>query len=105
MTKCRQNRIRSGLAQSAEGAFANVVAKLVEEIEMSRRTPTGGDLVQNTQALIKSDTTGNAFSAGFRMRELYEIASHVDHAVVFIHHHHPARSHDGSQCSERFVVN
>ena len=47
--------------------------------------------------LFKPDPAGNALAARFRMRELDEVARDVDHAVVFVHHHHAARAHDGSE--------
>ena len=38
------------------------------------------------------------------MGELDEVAGHIDHAVVFVHHDHAARAHDRAERGERLVV-
>lgn len=38
------------------------------------------------------------------MGEFDEVAGDVHHAIVFIHHHHAARAHDGAELHEGFVV-
>ena len=38
------------------------------------------------------------------MRELDEEAGDVHHAVVFVQHHHAARSHDGAELRQRLVI-
>ena len=60
--------------------------------------------VQDAQRLVEAHAAGNALAAGFRVGELDEVAGHVHHAVVFVHHHHAARAHDGAELRERLVV-
>ena len=38
------------------------------------------------------------------MRELDEVAGHIHHAVVFIHHHDAAGAHDGAELRQGLVV-
>ena len=52
----------------------------------------------------RSLTTGRALTAGLVAQELEEVAGHVDHAGVFVHHDHAARTHDRSGFFEAFKV-
>ena len=99
-----QYRIGRGLAQSAQRAIANVAAEFVEEVEVLRRARAFGDAVQNAQRFVQSNAAGNALAAGFGVGEFDEVTRHVHHAVVFIHHHHAAGTHDGAQLRQAFVI-
>ena len=53
--------------------------------------------VQDAQRLVQPHAARHALAAGFRVGELDEVAGDVHHAVVFVHHHHAARAHDGAE--------
>ena len=74
----------------------------VVEIRLGRRPAR--EAVEESQRLVQADAAGDALAAGFRMGELDEVARHVHHAVVFVHHHHAAGAHDGAQLRQRLVV-
>ena len=63
-----------------------------------------GDGVEDAQGLVEADAAGDAFAAGLGVRELDEVAGHIDHAVVFVHDHHAAGAHDGADLREAFVI-
>ena len=46
----------------------------------------------------------NTLAAGLRVRELDEIPGNIDHAVVFVEHHHAAGAHDGANLREGFII-
>src|SRR5271155_5020750 len=63
-----------------------------------------GNAGQNAQTFVQPDAARNAFAARLRVGELHEVTGDVNHAVVFVHHHHAARAHDGAQLGQAFVV-
>ncbi len=63
-----------------------------------------GDAREDAQRLVQPDAAGHALAAGFRVGEFDEVAGDVDHAVVFVHHHHAARAHDGAELAQRLVI-
>ena len=99
-----EHGIGRGLAERAERAVADHAAQLVEKIEVLRGAAAGGDGVEDAQGLVEADAAGDAFAARLGVRELDEVAGHVDHAVVFVHDDHAAGAHDGADLGEAFVV-
>ena len=99
-----QHRVGRRLAQAAQRAVADVAAQLVQPLQVVHAARALGDAVQDAQTLVQSDAAGNAFAARLGVGELDEVAGDVDHAVVFVHHHHAAGAHDGAQLRQAFVV-
>src|SRR5579863_3182616 len=90
MSQCRQDRIRCRLAKTAQGARANHPCKLIERLELLRRSVPIGDRIQYSQGLVEPHPARHTLSARFRMREFNEVSRDIDHAIVFIHHDHSA---------------
>ena len=91
-----EHGIGRALAQAAQGSIADHAAHFVQAVEIGGGGVAVGEGVQNAQRLIQADAAGDAFAAGFRVGEFDEVAGHVHHAVVFIHDHHAAGTHDGA---------
>ena len=73
-------------------------------VEIRFRGAAAREGVQDAQRFVQPHAARHALAAGFRMGELDEVAGHVHHAVVFIHHHHAARAHDGAELRQRLVI-
>ena len=99
-----QQRIGRGLSQAAERGVADHAAHFVQPVEIGLGGAPARERVQDAQRLVQAHAAGNALAAGFRVGELDEVAGHVHHAVVFIHHHHAARAHDGAELRQRLVI-
>ena len=104
MTQGGEDGIRRGLAKSTKRAFTNVAAEFVEKLEVMHGARAFGDAVENAQRFVETDTARNTFSAGLGVGELDEVAGDIDHAVVFIHDHHAAGTHDGAEPGKALVV-
>ena len=104
MAQRGEQRIRRRLPQPAERGLADHPPEFVEVGQILLAPLALGDAGEDAQRLVQPDPAGRAFAAGFRAGELDEVAGDVDHAIVFVHHHHAARAHDGAELAERFVV-
>lgn len=93
----RQHRVRGRLAEAAQRGVADHPAELVEDFEVFLGALAVGEARQIVQALVEAGAAGNALAAAFRVGEFDEVAGHVDHAVVFVHHHHAAGARDGAE--------
>ena len=99
-----EHGIGRGLTEAAERALADHAAEFVEKVQVLGGAVALGDGVENAERLVEAHAAGDAFAAGFGVRELDEVAGHVDHAVVFVENHHAAGAHDGADLREGFVV-
>src|SRR3974390_1309760 len=63
-----------------------------------------GNAIQYAEALVQANPAWDALAAGLRVRELDEEPRDIHHAVVFVHDHHAAGTHDGAQLREVLVV-
>jgi hypothetical protein len=63
-----------------------------------------GDIAEDRQRLVQPHTAWNTLAAGLRVCELDEIAGNIDHAVVFVEHHHAAGAHDGTDLRQGFII-
>ena len=99
-----QHGVGRGLAETAERGVADHPAQFVEFVQVLLTAFAFGDAREGAQRLVQSDPAGHAFAAGFGAGELDEVAGDVDHAVVFVHHHHAARTHDRAELPQRFEI-
>ena len=104
MAQRGEERVRRGLPERAERRVADHPPELVEVGEILLAPLALGDAGEDAQRLVQPDPAGRALAAGFGAGELDEVAGDVDHAIVFVHHHHAARPHDGAELAERFVI-
>ena len=99
-----QHGIGRGLAQPAERRLADHAAQFVEQRHLLARSAARGDRGQDAQRLVQPHAAGHALAARLGVRELDKVARHIDHAVVFVQHHHAARSHDGAKLRQALVI-
>ena len=99
-----EHRVGRGLAQAAQRGVADHAAQLVQPVEVGFGGAPARERVQDAQRLVQAHAAGNALAAGLRVGELDEVARHIHHAVVFIHHHHAAGAHDGAELRQGLVV-
>ena len=96
--------VRRGLAKAAQRRVADHAAKFVELLQILLAALALRDARERAQRLVETDAAGRAPAAGFGAGEFDEVAGDVDHAVVFVHHHHAARAHDRAELAQRFVI-
>ena len=60
--------------------------------------------IEDPQGFVQTNPARDALAARLGMGELDEVARHIHHAVLFIHDHHAARSHDRAQLRQAFIV-
>ena len=93
------------LAEPAERTLADHAAQLVEQVQVLARFRCPWVMAfRMRSALFEPHAAGHALAAGLGVGELDEVAGHIDHAVVFVHHHHAAGAHDGADLRQAFVV-
>jgi len=82
--QCRQHRVGGGAAQGAEGRCLDLLAEILQSVEIFRFPVARCDPVQDIEHLLGPFTAGNAFPAGFPLGELKEELRRVHHAVRFV---------------------
>ncbi len=93
-----QHRVGRGLPEAAQRRVADHAAQLVQSCRGPPPLPSPSvNAFRMLQRLVEAHAAGDALAAGLRVGELDEVARHVHHAVVFVHHHHAARAHDGAE--------
>src|SRR5271157_3460207 len=100
-----EHGIGSRLAQRAKRRLANHAAQLIQQAHLLAGSAPVGDRIEYAQCLVEAYSAWNALAAGLRVGEFDEVAGHIDHAVVFIHDHHAAGAHDGSDLRQALVIN
>ena len=100
-----QDRIRGRLPETAYREHARIMRASSSSVSRCLFRPTPiGDRIENPQCLIEPDSAGHALSARFRVSEFNEVSRYIHHAIVFIHHHHSARTHDRANLRQAFVI-
>src|ERR1035438_4756622 len=99
-----EHRIGGGLPEAAERTLADHSAQFIEEGHVIGDSTPIRDGIEYAERLVEPDPAWDAFAAGLGVGELDEVAGHIDHAVVFIHDHHAAGAHDGTNLRETLVV-
>ena len=71
----------------------------------SPRVPLPSEILFRTsEHLVAADTAGRAFAAGFIHAEPEIEFRDIDHAIIFVHDDHPARTHDGAELLQVLVI-
>ena len=77
MLQSGQNRVGGGLTQSAQGAALQVVAQLLDGVQISKGALTLGDLIQQVIQTLGSDAAGDALAAALGMAHLQKCVGHI----------------------------
>ena len=101
---CRENRVRGGLPQPAEGGVFNLLAQFDQAFNIAFLTVTFGDTGENFEHPFGSDAAGSTLSAGLFLHEFEKVAGYVDHTGVVVHYNQSAGAHDGTEFAQRIVI-
>ena len=99
-----QHRIGGGLAQGAQGGVLQVVAQLLDGVQVLQGALAIGDLAQQVVQPLGADPAGDALAAGLVHAELQEELGDVHHTVVLVHDDQAAGAHHGANGGERVIV-
>ncbi len=91
---CRKYRVRGCLPETAERCRDNVLAEIQKGLYVSLFPIAIADISQNIEHYPCTDPAGSTFTAGFFGREFEEKLRGADHACVFVHDDHSARTDD-----------
>ncbi len=80
-----QHRVGGGLAQGAQGGVLQVVAQLLDGVQVLQGALAVGNLAQQVVQPLGADAAGDALAAGLVHAELQEELGDVHHAVVLVH--------------------
>ncbi|MBA7686500.1 hypothetical protein ES703_94949 [subsurface metagenome] len=80
-----QNRIRRGLAQSAERGVLDHIAQVYEFFDIPLFSPAFTDPCKDLQHALRAYPARGAFAAGFILYKIDKESSHIDHTRIFIH--------------------
>ena len=97
--------VGSSLTETAERVLLDVVAEVLELIDILESALTVGDLLKDLEKTSCTYTAGSALTAGLINSELKEELSHINHTGVLIHYDKTARTHHTADGGEVIVVN
>jgi len=89
-----KDRFGTSLPQPAKGGIADRMADFDEQVDVFFLTFPLGNAGKDFKHLRGSQAAGAAFPAGFGLSKTEEEAGNFHHAVILIHDHHAARTHD-----------
>src|SRR5450759_1051916 len=104
ITDRAEDRIGGRFAQAAERTVFDGLTHLFQQLDVTLPTFAVYDVGQDRMHLEHALATGHALAARFELGEIQEIAGHVHHAGVFVHHDHAARPHHGASRVQAFIV-
>ena len=100
----RENRIGSRLAESAERTHLDRFRRFFEESKRILVRVALRDIVEERKHLLGSFTAGNAFSAGFVLRETHEELRHSRHTGLLVHHDQAAGTDHRADTLQRVKI-
>ena len=104
IAKCAQHRVRRRLPEAAERGILDDGGHLFEQLDVPLLAFSLRDVRQDLEHPFGALPAGGALAAGFILAEIHEETGHVDGAVVLVHDDQSARTHDGAELGDLFVV-
>ena len=102
--ECREDRVRCSLTEAAEGVCLDVLAELLEAVEVFQFAVAAGDLVKDLIETLGTDPARCALTAGFVHGELQEELCDIDHAVILIENDETAGTDHAADLCEAVVI-
>ena len=99
-----ENRVGRGAAERAQRAVHDVVAELLEQLDVAVAAVAVLDAVQDLEHALGAQTAGHALAAALLLGEVQEEARQVDHAGLVVDDHHAAGADYGAGLGEALVV-
>ncbi len=99
-----EHRVGGRLAQGAQGGVLQVVAQLLDGVQVLQGAVAIGDLGEQVVEPLGADAAGRALAAALVHAELQEELGDVHHAVVLVHDDEAAGAHHGADGGEGLVV-
>ncbi len=100
----RKYWVRGCLTESTKRISPYLVGKKLKLLNVSLDAFALRDALKYFEHALRSYFAEGAFSAGFCLSEVEEVARYVDHAVVLVHDDHAAGAHDSAGRGERVIV-
>ena len=91
-------------AQLAQRTLDDVVAELLEQLDVVHRAQALGDALEDLEHPLRADAAGHALAAALLGRELQEELGEVDHAGRVVDDDHAAGAHHGAVPGEVLEV-
>ncbi len=98
------NWIWDGLPQTAYGTCFDCLCQLQKHLDITGSPFSPGNVRKYVEHLLCSQLAQGALATGLVLGKIEEVASHIYHAGIFIHHQHPPGSHDGAGFRQGLVV-
>ena len=99
-----EHRVGRRAAEGAERAVDDVVAELLEQLDVALAAVAGDDAVEHLEHALGAEAAGHALAARLLLREVEEEARQVDHAGLVVDDDHAAGADDGAGRGQALVV-
>ena len=104
MAERGQHGIGCGLPQAAHRRVFDDQGQFFEQLEMFGSPASPRDVVQDLVHPLRALAAGEALAARLVAEKVHKVLGDVHHARRFIHHDHPAGTHDRTGLGQRVVV-